>query len=70
MHSNDPEHPTTKARAIEKALSLIGEPITETQAKKHIAALEDCATARTVCSRWLRPAASSSLAQGSLPRLE
>ena len=42
MHSNDPERPTTKARAIEKALSLIGEPITEAQAKKDIAALEDC----------------------------
>ena len=42
MHSTDPERPTTKARAIEKALSLIGEPITEAQAKKNIAALEDC----------------------------
>jgi sulfane dehydrogenase subunit SoxC len=41
MHSNDPERATTKARAIEKALSLLGEPITEAQAKD-IAALEDC----------------------------
>jgi hypothetical protein len=41
MHSHDPERPTTKARAIEKALGLIGEPITEAQAKD-IAALEDC----------------------------
>jgi sulfane dehydrogenase subunit SoxC len=41
MHSHDPERPTMKARAIEKALGLIGEPITEAQAKD-IAALEDC----------------------------
>jgi sulfane dehydrogenase subunit SoxC len=41
MHSNDPERPTMKARAIEKALSLLGEPIMEAQAKD-IAALEDC----------------------------
>ena len=41
MHSNDPERATTKARAIEKALSVLGEPIMEAQAKD-IAALEDC----------------------------
>ena len=41
MQSSGSERPDTKARAIEKALARLGEPITEAQAKA-IAALEDC----------------------------
>ena len=41
MHSTDVERLDTKSRAIEDALSRIGEPITEAQAKD-VAALEDC----------------------------
>jgi sulfane dehydrogenase subunit SoxC len=42
MHSTDSERLNTKARAIKEALSRIGEPISEAQAK-NIAAPEDCA---------------------------
>jgi sulfane dehydrogenase subunit SoxC len=42
MHSTDSERLNTKARAIQEALSRIGEPISEAQAK-NIAAQEDCA---------------------------
>jgi sulfane dehydrogenase subunit SoxC len=42
MHSTDSERLNTKARAIKEALSRIGEPISEAQAK-NIAAQEDCA---------------------------
>jgi sulfane dehydrogenase subunit SoxC len=42
MHSTDSERLNTKARAIQEALSRIGEPISEAQAK-NIAAPEDCA---------------------------
>src|SRR2546423_4738446 len=41
MHSIDSERATVKPREIEEALSLIGQPITEGQAKD-FAALEDC----------------------------
>ena len=41
MHSTDFERLNTKARAIEEALSRLGQPITEAQAKD-VAALEDC----------------------------
>src|ERR1044071_1078268 len=41
MHSADSQRPQSKARAIEEALSRLGEPITEAQAK-NVAALEDC----------------------------
>ena len=41
MHNTDSERLATKARAIEDALSRIGEPITEAQAKS-VAVLEDC----------------------------
>ena len=41
MRSTNSDHPDVKAQAIEDALSRIGEPITEAQAKV-IAALEDC----------------------------
>src|SRR6266550_1359258 len=41
MHYTDFERLNTKARAIEEALSRLGQPITEAQAKD-VAALEDC----------------------------
>src|SRR5260221_6483504 len=41
MHNDKSEHLNAKERAIAEALSRIGQPIAETQAK-HIAALEDC----------------------------
>src|SRR5262245_14056271 len=41
MHSTDFERLNTKPRAIEEALSRLGQPITEAQAKD-VAALEDC----------------------------
>ena len=41
MHSNDFEDGNKKARAIDEALSRIGKPVTETQAR-YVAALEDC----------------------------
>jgi sulfane dehydrogenase subunit SoxC len=41
MHSTDFERLNTKARAIEEALSRLGQPITEAQAKD-VTALEDC----------------------------
>ena len=41
MHSANAERSDAKVRAIEDALSRLGEPITEAQAKA-IAALEDC----------------------------
>ena len=41
MHSTNSERLNTKARAIKEALSRIGEPISEAQAK-NIAAQEDC----------------------------
>src|SRR5712692_7920975 len=41
MHNGNSEHLDAKARAIEEALSRIGQPIAEAQAKR-IALLEDC----------------------------
>ena len=41
MHPNDPEHLDTKFRAIEEALSRLGQPITARQARD-VAALQDC----------------------------
>ena len=41
MHSTDFERRNTKSRAIEEALSRLGQPITEGQAR-NVAALEDC----------------------------
>ena len=41
MHYTDPKRLDAKVRAIEDALSRIGEPITEAYAKR-VAALEDC----------------------------
>src|ERR1700692_3104606 len=41
MHDTDSDRPDAKVRAIEEALSRIGEPITEAAAK-NVAALEDC----------------------------
>ena len=41
MHSDDFEHDHQKTRAIDEALSRIGKPIPEAQAR-YVAALEDC----------------------------
>ena len=41
MHSTEFERRNTKSRAIEEALSRLGQPITEGQAR-NVAALEDC----------------------------
>jgi hypothetical protein len=54
MHSTDFERLNTKARAIEEALSRLGQPITEAEAKD-VTALEDCDC---------KDAASSSAARG------
>src|SRR4051812_24474493 len=40
MHSENSERANAESRAVEQALSRIGEPITEAQAK--VVALEDC----------------------------
>ena len=54
--------PTTKARAIEKTLSRLGEPITEAQARD-IAAPEDC-DCKDGMFALAATAAGCSLAQG------
>jgi len=62
MHNTDSERLATKARAIEDALSRIGEPITEAQAKS--VRNSKTASARTACSRWLQAGGSSCPVRG------
>ncbi len=42
MNSTEPEPLDSRAQAIEAALHRIGEPISEAQARRVYAALEDC----------------------------
>jgi hypothetical protein len=51
MHYTDSKRLDAKMRAIEDALSRIGEPITEAQAK-------------TACSRWLQAGGNSCPVRG------
>ena len=68
MDSVESERPNSKARAIEEALSRLGERITEAQAK-NVASLEDC-DCKDGMFALAATRGSSSLALGWSPRLE
>ena len=68
MHYTDSKRLDAKMRAIEDALSRIGEPITEAQAKS-VAVLEDC-ECKDGMFALATTGGSSSPARGSSLRLE